>query len=70
MIEQEDMMTKKPKCQLIGTDGNVFALLATASRALKAAGQRDEAKQMQARVFASSSYSAALGIIMQYVDAS
>ena len=62
-------MTSKPKCQLTGTDGNIFALVGTASKALKKAGQQDKAKEMKERVFASSSYYEALGIIEEYVEA-
>ena len=59
----------KPKCELVGTDGNIFALLGAASKALKRAGLADEAKKMQAEVMQSGSYDAALQVICQYVDA-
>jgi hypothetical protein len=29
----------KPNCKLVGTDGNVFAIIGTVSRTLKRAGQ-------------------------------
>jgi len=61
---------KKPKCKLTGTNGNIFALLGKASRALKDAGQRDKALEMTKKVFASGSYDEALNIIQQYVEAS
>ncbi len=35
---------KKPKCKLVGTDGNVFALLGTASKTLRRAGLGSKAK--------------------------
>ena len=35
----------KPKVQLIGQNGNVFNLIALCSRALKEAGQVDNAKK-------------------------
>ena len=37
---------KKPKMQLIGQDGNIFAIMGRASRLLKSSGQGDKAKEM------------------------
>ena len=62
-------MPKKPKCQLSGTDGNIFALTATASSALKKAGMKAEAEEMQHKVLKTHSYAEAIGVIMEYVDA-
>jgi len=59
---------KKPKMQLIGQDGNIFAIMGRASRLLKNAGQSDKAKEMCNRVTASKSYAEALGIISEYVE--
>ena len=59
---------KKPKMQLIGQDGNIFAIMGRASRLLKNAGQRDKAKEMCDRVTASQSYSEALNIVSEYVE--
>ena len=58
---------KKPKMQLIGQDGNIFAIMGRASRLLKNAGQSDKAKEMCDRVTASQSYSEALNIVSEYV---
>ena len=58
----------KPKCQLSGTDGNAFALVGKASKELRKDGQRGKAKEMTDRVFASTSYHEALGIIEEYVE--
>jgi len=63
-------MTTKPKCKLVGKDGNVFNLIGLASRALKDAGMRDQAKEMTEKCFAAHSYDEALQIIMTYVEAS
>ncbi len=62
---------EKPECQLVGTDGNVFALIGTASRALKRAGLRDHAEEMRKRIMEGEarSYDEAIQIIMEYVDA-
>lgn len=71
---EEDVMADKqesahkPRCKLIGTDGNVFSLTAKASEALKKAGMADKAKEMRDKVFASRSYNEALNIIGEYVD--
>jgi len=49
-------------------DGNIFAVLGFAHRAMRRAGKRTEADEMQARVLASSSYDKALLIIFEYVE--
>ena len=58
----------RPKMQLIGQDGNIFAIMGRASRLLKNAGQSDKAKEMCDRVTASQSYSEALNIVSEYVE--
>lgn len=58
----------RPKMQLIGQDGNIFAIMGRASRLLKNAGQSDKAKEMCDRVTAGQSYSEALNIISEYVE--
>lgn len=62
--------TTKPKVQLTGTDGNVFALLVRCTKALKATGMRSEAEALAGDVFAAGSYDEALQAMMRYVDAS
>ena len=59
---------KKPKCALIGQDGNIFNLVGIASRTLKQNGMKEEAKEMSNRVFSSHSYDDALNIIGEYVE--
>jgi len=49
-------------------DGNIFAVMAATSRALKRAGLRDKVAEMQKKVTSSGSYSEALGVCMDYVD--
>ena len=58
----------KPKCKLIGQDGNIFNLAGIASKVLKKAGQADKAKEMTTRIFACGSYEEALNIIGEYVE--
>ena len=60
---------KKPKCELIGTDGNVFALIGVAGKVLRKEGMTHQATEMQQRVFRASSYDEALNIICEYVEA-
>ena len=59
----------KPRCKLVGENGNIFNLMGIASRTLKKAGLNEEAKEMTERIFKSESYDKALQIIMEYVDA-
>lgn len=58
----------KPKCKLIGADGNIFNLMGIASRTLKEAGMKEEAKEMVGRINNSKSYIEALAIISEYVE--
>ena len=62
------MDKERIQVKLIGEDGNIFNLLGIASRTLRRAGQKDEAMEMQQRVYSSGSYGEALNIIMDYVD--
>ncbi len=66
--ETQEISKDKPKCALIGEDGNIFNLMGIASRTLKNNGQREEAKEMCDRITSSGSYQEALGIIGEYVD--
>lgn len=58
----------KPKCKLIGEDGNIFNLMGIAARTLKAEGYENKAKEMINRVTKSKSYDEALSMIMEYVE--
>lgn len=59
----------KPKCRLVGEDGNIFHLMGLASKALKEAGLRDESREMTQRITSGAqSYEEAIAIIMEYVD--
>lgn len=58
----------KPKCKLIGENGNIFNLMGIASRTLKEAGMEKEAKEMFDKVTSSGSYLEALAIISEYVE--
>ena len=58
----------KPRCKLIGEDGNIFNLIGIAARALRHAGLADKATEMSQKVMQSQSYTEALSIIMEYVE--
>ena len=58
----------KPKCKLIGEDGNIFNLIGIASRSLRLAGLEDKTKEMSEKVMHCGSYTEALSIIMEYVE--
>ena len=59
----------KPRVKLVGTDGNIFAVVGRCKQALKDAGQPDQAEEVMQRVFKATSYHEALGICQEYVDA-
>ena len=61
-------MNKKPSVKLVGTDGNVFILIGKVSRALKDAGEFEEARMFQEEVLNALSYDEALRIIMEFVE--
>lgn len=61
-------MSGKPKCKLIGEDGNIFNLVGKASRALRKNKMHQSAKEMENRVFDSNSYEEAIYIIGEYVE--
>lgn len=62
------MLKRKPVARLIGTDGNIFSLIAKANVALQRAGQDAEAKQMTNDCLEAGSYDEALSIIGSYVE--
>ena len=58
----------KPKCALIGKNGNIFNLMGIAARTLKQNDMREQAKEMIERITSSKSYDEALNIIEEYVE--
>ncbi len=57
----------KPRCKLIDKDGNIFNLLAIATRTLQENNLHDKADEMYQRATSSKSYEEALCIIGEYV---
>lgn len=67
-IPKPEKNSLRPKMQLIGQNGNIFAIMGRASRLLKSSGQGDKAKEMRDRVMSCDSYQKALNIISEYVE--
>ncbi|MBR0491566.1 MAG: hypothetical protein IJJ82_05940 [Clostridia bacterium] len=62
-------MKEKPKCALIGEDGNIYNLMGIASKTLKRNGMQEEASEMINRITTNAkSYDEALMIISDYVE--
>ena len=61
-------MSDKPKCKLVGADGNVFNIIGLVSKALKKSGQPEKAKEFCECAFAAESYDTVLGIADGYVE--
>ena len=67
-LTPEQQPVRKPDCPLIGQDGNIFNLMAIASRTLNENGMEAEAKKMRERIHGADSYHKALDIIGEYVN--
>ena len=61
-------MDKKPKCKLIGEDGNIFNLVGIAARTLRQNGMEEQAKELCERLKEQPDYDHALMLIAKYVD--
>lgn len=65
----DEHTVEKPKCALIGEDGNIFNLMGIASRTLKRNDMRELAEEMCNRITSEAkSYDEALCIIDEYVE--
>ena len=62
------MSNKKPNCPLIGQDGNIFNLMAIASRTLREHDMAEQATEMCERIRNCGNYYSALGVIGEYVN--
>lgn len=58
----------KPVCKLVGTDGNVFAIIGRVRDALRAAGQAARAAEFVERAFSAGTYDEVLRLCMEYVE--
>lgn len=67
--ENNHFEREKPKCALIGENGNIFNLMGIASRTLKRNGMRELAEEMCNKITSDAkSYEEALCIIDEYVE--
>jgi hypothetical protein len=60
--------TKKPTCQLIGIDGNVFNIIGRVSSTLRNAGLQAEARDFASRAMKAQNYNAVLALCGEYVE--
>jgi len=58
----------KPKCKLVGTDGNVFCIIFKVSTTLKKAGLKNEAEEFSKKAMSSKSYDDVLCLCHDYVN--
>ena len=61
-------MDQKPKCKLIGTDGNIFALMGKVGQTLRKHGLHEKAKEMAEKVMHCPDYNSALRVLSEYVE--
>jgi len=59
---------EKPKCVLVGTDGNVFFIIGKVCKTLKNAKLTDRAAEFQNKALKASSYDEVLQLCFDYVD--
>lgn len=60
--------TIKPRCKLIGEDGNVFNIIGKVGRTLKDSGLENKFNDFKDKAFKSHSYDEVLRLCMDYVD--
>lgn len=59
----------KPRCRIMGENGNIFNLMGIVSKTLKEAGVPEQADEMIKKITTEAkSYDDALVILMEYVD--
>ena len=68
IARDEGEAVRRPPCRLIGTDGNVFAIIGSVRQALRDAGQPERASEFVRRAFAAGSYDAVLQLCFEYVE--
>ena len=58
----------KPVCKLLGTDGNVFAIIGSVSRALKKANLKERASEFSSKAMSCHNYEEVLNLCFDYVE--
>lgn len=64
----EQTVPERPRMELAGHDGNIFAILGRAAKLLRENGQNAASVEMRRRVTHCDNYYKALGIISEYVE--
>lgn len=64
----ERTVPERPRMELTGHDGNIFAILGRAAKLLRENGQNAASVEMRRRVTHCDNYYKALGIISEYVE--
>ena len=64
----EQTVAERPRMELVGHDGNIFAILGRAAKLLRENGQNAASVEMRRRVTHCDNYYKALGIISEYVE--
>jgi hypothetical protein len=67
-VEQDRKDAQKPVCRLVGTDGNVFSIIARVSKTLKEAGLPERADEFTEKAFSAHSYNEVLLACFDYVE--
>ena len=60
--------TGKPKCKLVGCDGNVFSIIGSVIRSLRKAGLIEKAEEFREKAMRQESYDDVLILCFEYVD--
>lgn len=61
------MEVRKPKCKLIRTDGNAFAIIGRVAQVLRQDNQAERAEEFVRRASGTASYDELLKLCMEYV---
>ena len=64
----DDYIVEKPKCKLVGENGNIYNLMGIAYKALKRNGQEDAKEMCNKITTEAKSYEEALCILTDYVE--
>jgi len=59
---------RRPKCKLIGENGNIFVLAAIVLDTLEEAGLTEHRDEIKGRLFTMGSYEETLNMFSEYVD--
>ena len=66
-LNEQEPVQPKPHLKLVGTDGNAFAIMGAAARALRKAGRGDEVRAYQAEAM-SGDYNHLLAVTMKWFE--